>query len=211
MVEINKENYVVDCHDFHSELLEIETNTVWQSHRPMTRDALDNLELPYGIIKVGMGIIKAGVSRGTMDSTYFRRSPGALADGPLAVKTISGHLFFHCANAPDNAERPFPGGPTLVRIDKFQSLVFEPGRRVDLFCLPDGREYVQVIAATSEGGGIIQSKESTRSELIVPESLSIRTEEIEACISIHLPNPSESWFFDNGSSFQGPVEDFKHS
>ena len=140
-------NLMVECQEPHAELLDLETATVWQSHRPISREAYAGLVLPPTLQKVGIGT-------GVMDGHYFRRSPGAHEDGPVAEREIEGHLFIHCANPPEGGpESPVAGGPRLLRVDRYHSLIFEAGREVDVIRLPDGRDFVQVIAATPEGGG----------------------------------------------------------
>jgi hypothetical protein len=42
----------------------------------------------------------------------------------------------------------------------------------------------------------------------MPEGWCLRTEKLFARTTIHLPHPTEAWFFENGVSFQGPVEVF---
>ena len=74
-------NLLVDCGKPHCELLDLELGVVWQSHGPITQEAYDALELPAKWIKVGIGV-------GVMDEHFFRRSPGANEDGPLAEREV---------------------------------------------------------------------------------------------------------------------------
>jgi hypothetical protein len=37
-------NVLVDCQELHAELLDLETKRVWQSHRPISREAYQALE-----------------------------------------------------------------------------------------------------------------------------------------------------------------------
>lgn len=194
-------NLLVDCQAPHAELLDLTTGTVWQSWQSIGYDEWDALELPPKLLKVGIGA-------GVMDAHYFRRSPGAELDGPVAEREVGGHVFFHCANPPkEGPEAPFGDEPMLMRVDKHHSLIFEAGRDVDVIRLPDGRDYVQVIAASPGGGGIMQS-EAAPAELPLPEGWLLRTENITSHTTIHLPHPTEAWFFANGASFQGPVDVF---
>lgn len=197
-------NLLVDCREPHAELLDIGAATVWQSHRPVRREEWDALVLPPSLRKVGIGT-------GVMDAHYFRRSPGADGDGPVAERDVGGHLFIHCANPPSaGPETPFGDDPRLLRVDKHHSLIFEAGREADVIRLPDGRDFVQVILASPAGGGLLQS-DSARPELRLPEGWALRTEKLASRTTIHLPNPTEAWFFANGASFQGPVEIFMAS
>ena len=202
--QIPEQNWIIDCHRAHAEVLDLEKNTVWQSRRPMGKDSWAALELPAGCLKVGIGI-------GTMDGHYFRRSPGADDDGPVAEREFGGHPFIHCANPPPHGpEFPVGDDPKLMRVDKYHSLIFEAGTEVDVLLLPDGQEFVQVIAASPTGGGLLQPESLTGEghELPLPEGWVLRTEKIDARATIHLPHPTQAWFFANGASFQGPIETF---
>jgi len=208
--EIPAHNLLVECREPHAELLDLQTGTIWQSHRPITREAYAALALPPNLRKVGIG-------SGVMDAHYFRRSPGAEVDGPVAEREVEGHLFIHCANPPQGGpESPVPDGPRLLRVDKHHSLIFEAGAEVDVIRLPDGRAFVQVITPTPRGGGLLQSESAEPSdvefrlsdEVRLPDGWALRTEKLVARTTIHLPHPTDAWFFANGASFQGPVELF---
>jgi hypothetical protein len=202
--ELPAHNVLVDCKELHAELLDLETGTVWQSHRPISREAYQAIDLPAKLIKVGIGA-------GVMDEHYFRRSPGAEADGPVAEREIAGHLFIHCANPPKGGpETPVGDGPKLLRVDKHHSPIFEAGREVLVLRHADGRDFVQVVTASPGGGGLLQKAEvgTGPSEIQLPEGWLLRTETLAQRTTIHLPNPTEAWFFSNGSSFQGPVDTF---
>ena len=193
-------NLLVDCGKPHCELLDLELGVVWQSHGPITQEAYDALELPAKWIKVGIGV-------GVMDEHFFRRSPGANEDGPLAEREVDGHLFIHCANPPAGGpETPVGPDPRLLRVDKHHSLIFAEGRSVQVLRDTDGRDYVQVIGASPEGGGVMQ--EGPAAEAHPPEGWSLRHEPFEARTTIDLPHPTQAWFFANGESFQGPVDTF---
>ena len=161
---------------------------------------MENLSLPAGFIAVGVGTA-------VMDVHYFRRSPGNAEDSSVSERDISGHQFIHCANPPAlGAETPIPGGPQLLKVDKHHSLIFMPDRKVDVLCLPDGKEYIQVISASPEGGGLLQQGSVSSSDTLLPDGWHLRTVNFQTRTTIHLPNPTEAWFFANGSSFQGVVE-----
>jgi hypothetical protein len=203
-VEVPAHNLIADCGELHAEVLDLETGTVWQSHAPISGEAYEALTLPPKHIKVGIG-------SGVMDAHYFRRSPGAEADGPVAERDIEGRIFIHCANPPKSGpETPVGDDPKLLRVDKYHSLIFDAGAEVDVIRLPDGRDFVQVITATPRGGGLLQSKTEPPSplEFRLPEGWALRTEKLSARTTIHLPHPTQAWFFRNGASFQGPVELF---
>ncbi|MAI79226.1 MAG: hypothetical protein CL917_09815 [Deltaproteobacteria bacterium] len=197
-------NMLIDCHKLHGELLNRENGTVWQTHGPISREEYLALELPENMVKVGVGV-------GMMDQHFFRRSPGAEVDGPVAEFEISGHLFIHCANPPKGGpETPIENGPKLLRVDKHHSLIFDAGS--DVFSVRDqeGQDFVQVIQASPEGGGILQPSGNAQSGLdtLLPEGWLLRSKKVESKTTIHLPNPTQAWFFANGASFQGPVDPF---
>ena len=200
--QIPEHNWMVDCHELHAELLDLETGTVWQSQQPISREACKVPDLPPNLRRVALG-------RGVMDAHYFARSPGAEADGPVAERDVEGHLFIHCANPPKGGpETPVGGDPKLLRVDKHHSLIFEAGREVDVIRLPDGRDFVQVVAVTaSQAGGELRLPE----QFALPSGWVMRTEKLAARTTIHLPHPTQAWFFENGASFQGPIEDFNAS
>ena len=200
MTKIPEINFILDCHEPHAEVMELTSKTVWQARLPMARETLENLSLPIGFISVGSGTA-------VMDAHYFRRSPGNAEDGPVSECDISGHQFIHCANPPAlGAETPIPGGPQLLRVEKHHSLIFMPDRKVDVLCLPDGKEYIQVISASPEGGGLLQQESVSSSDTVLPEGWHLRTVNFRTLTTIHLPNPTEVWFFANGASFQGVVD-----
>jgi hypothetical protein len=195
-------NVLVDCRELHAELLDLQTGTVWQSHRPISREAYRALELPAKLIRVGIGA-------GVMNEHYFRRSPGAAADGPVGEREVAGHLFIHCANPPKGGpETPVGDDPKLLRVDKHHSLIFEKGREVPVIRHADGRDFIQVIAASPGGEGILQTAEAAvgGSEIPLPAGWSLRTETLVSRTTVHLPHPTQAWFFANGASFQGPVD-----
>jgi hypothetical protein len=101
-------------------------------------------------------------------------------------------------------------GSLALQVDKYHSLIFDAGREVDVMPLPDGRDFVQVITATPQGGGLLQPKRvpSGAAGFHLPDDWVLRSEKLMARITIHLPNPTQAWFFKNGASFQGPVDTF---
>jgi hypothetical protein len=201
-LQIPEHNLLVDCQELHTELLDLEAGTGWQSHRPIRQEDWDALVPPPNFRKAGIG-------RCVMDAHYFRRSPGAEADGPVGEREIGGRLYIHCANPPRGGpETPFGDYPRLMRVDKYHSLIFEAGRELDVIRLPGGQDIVQLIAPSPAGGGLLQSGPAGP-ELDLPVGWLLRTETLTSRTTIHLPNPTQAWFFANGASFQGPVETFR--
>jgi len=202
--DLHPENVLIDCRELHCELLDLETGYVWQSHGPIGREAYLALDLPKTLIKVG-------IAAGVMDEHYFRRSPGAKVDGPVATRDIEGHRFIHCANPPKGGpETPVGDDPKLMRVEKHHSLIFNAGRELSIVRDESGRDFVQVISSSLEGGGILQDgvPDVGASGLSLPTGWHVRTEKLDAQTTIHLPNPTEAWFFASGASYQGPVDTF---
>ena len=198
------ENHLIDCRSPHAELLDLTTQFIWQTHAPITAEDYAALTLPKTLVRVGHGC-------GVMDAHYFRRSPGAETDGPVATREIDGHLFIHCANPPASGpELPFGKDPKLLRVDKYHSLIFEAGREVEVLRGEDGRDFIQVVASSPMGGGILQRSGSAApaESPQLPDGWTSRTEKIQAHLTLELPCPTEAWFFADGSSYQGPVNCF---
>ena len=198
-------NKLVGCKELHAEVLDLESRFVWQTHGPITREAYDALELPAKHLKVGIGF-------GVMDEHFFRRSPGAIADGPLSEREIGGHRFIHCANPPKGGpETPFGEHPIFMLVDKYHSLIFAAGSTVLVLQDTDGNDFVQLIAASPKGGSILQSKDPRAGAvgLDLPDGWKLRNEWFETGTTIHIPHPARAWFFANGASFQGPVDTFQ--
>ena len=201
MIAVPPENQLVNCREPHAEFLDTATGTVWQPHLPITAEEWAELTLPEPLVKLGLG-------RGAMDEHWFRCSPGAEAPGAVSERTVAGRRFIHCANPPaGGGDRPVQGGPVRLFVDKHHSLCFHAGRTAQILRLPDGREYVQVIEASPEGGGLLQQGRASMAPPL-PDGWMLRGLLLDARTVVHLPSPTEAWFFANGASFQGPVEEF---
>ena len=188
---IPPENSIVEAKNgLHMEILDTSTRQVWQALEPATREDYDALELEPPFIKVGIG-------SGAMDESYFRRSPGAAADGPMKTLELGGHTWSYCARPlevaqPELIQPAGEPGPRRIRVDKHHSLVFHAGRSLQLIRIPDFTEYVHTIA----GNGPLQ----------LPDGWTLREIEVREKLTVHLPAPATAFFFPNRDSFQGPVE-----
>jgi hypothetical protein len=179
---IPSENSIVEPRSLHMEILDTSTREVWQTLQPVKREDYDALELERRFIKVGIG-------RGAMDESWFRRSPGAKADGAMKTLEIGGHTWSFCA-------RPEPAtsegsDPRRLSVDKHHTLVFHPGRVLPVIRLPDGSEYVHTIDAGRP--------------LELPDGFTRREIELGEKRIVDLPAPTIVFFFANGDSFQGPA------
>ncbi len=199
MTEIPAANYLIDCQQPHAEVLEVATRTVWQSVEPISSAEFAALALPEGMVPVGLGC-------GVMDMHYFRQSPGAEAPGPVRDRRIDGRRFIHCANPPAaGPERPIPDGPARLMVDKHHTIIFEAGSELSIIRTETGAEFIQVISASPQGGGILQDNAVEADDFELPSDWYLRSERVTKRTVIDLPNPTVAWFFANGSSFQGPV------
>ncbi len=197
MDEVPAENYLINCQQPHAEVLEVATRTVWQSTEPISQEDFAELILPEGVVPVGIGC-------GVMDAHYFRQSPGASEPGPARARIIDGRRFIHCANPPlAGSEKPIPNGPTRLMVDKHHTIIFGAGSELTIIRTETGADLIQVISASPEGGGLLQEK--AVDDFALPPGWQLRTERVQERTAIDLPNPTEAWFFANGSSFQGPV------
>jgi hypothetical protein len=201
MTDVPAGNHLVNCREPHAEFLDTATATVWQSHLPITPEEWSGLALPEALVKLGLGC-------GVMDEHWFRCSPGARAPGPVAERMVAGRRFIHCANPPaGGGDRPVPAGPARLFVDKHHSLCFHAGSSVQLLQVPDGGEYVQVIEASPDGGGLLQDGPTAPTSGL-PQGWTLRELHLSERTIVHLPNPTEAWFFRDGASYQGPVGDF---
>jgi hypothetical protein len=90
-------------------------------------------------------------------------------------------------------------------VDKHHTITFEAGSELTIIRTETGKDFIQVISASPEGGGLLQENAVETDEISLPSDWQLRTETVAERTVIDLPNPTEAWFFANGSSFQGPV------
>jgi hypothetical protein len=90
-------------------------------------------------------------------------------------------------------------------VDKHHTIIFEAGSDLTIIRTEAGVELIQVISASPEGGGLLQESAVEMDGFALPSGWQLRTEPVTKRTVIDLPNPTEAWFFANGSSFQGPV------
>ena len=182
-------NEVLRIQEPRHEVIEVATGNVWQAFEPTPADWLEGVELEPGFVSVGHGA-------GIMDRSWFRRSPGAEADGPAEERDIAGRRFFLCARAPASFD---PGPPRFGSIDKYHSVLFEAGRSVDVLNSPEGRLYVQIVGGPDSPAPTL------------PDGWVCETVGLDVDWIVDLPNPCETFWFRGLVSFQGPVELLKAS
>jgi hypothetical protein len=181
--DLSARNATVRPREPRCELLDTETHEIWMAREPVARAWYDALAPEPPLVKSGYGA-------GAMDRAWFRRSPGAGEDGPLATREIGGRTFQLVA-------RPELGGPRSdvprrLVVHKFHGIAFDAGRRVALLRSPEGKDYVQLVAG--------------RGESEPPPGWELREIALDAEWVVELPAPTETFWLANGASFQGPVE-----
>ena len=197
--QIPVENYLINCQQAHAEVIDLATRNIWQSVEPLSSEELTKLALPERFAPVGIG-------SAVMDEHYFRQSPGAAAPGPVNDRVIDGRRFIHCANPPAaGPETPIPDGPARLMVDKHHTIIFEAGNEMNVISTETGTEFIQVVSASPEGGGLLQENAVEPDYFELPPGWKLRSVPVTKRTVIDLPNPTEVWFFANGSSFQGPV------
>ena len=170
------------------ELMELESQTVWQSRLTVPAELYRTFPLEEGWAKVALGVA-------AMDTHWFRRSPGAEEDGPVVQRQCGGYEFFFCAKPGGEAETPFgPDGPRRLAVEKHHSLLYRSGRSLDFLLDPAGQALVRVITAPPGSAA-----------LEVPEGFEARRLELRRDYRVDLPCPATVYFFPNGDSYQGPV------
>jgi len=181
--DLSVENATVLPREPRCELLDTAKHEIWMAREPAPRAWFDALAPEPPLVKSGYGA-------GAMDRAWFRRSPGAAEDGPLATREIGGRIFQLVA-------RPDLGGmrgefPRRLLVHKHHVIAFDAGRRVPLLRSAEGKDYVQLVTG--------------RAGLELPGGGSLRELMLDAEWVVELPCPTETWWFANGASFQGPVE-----
>lgn len=123
------------------EILDASTQEVWQTLQVVTLE-------DHRALDVGDAFRKVGIASGAMDASYFRRSPGADADGPMRTMEFGGHTWSYCAR-PELPPTQVAGekGPMRLPVDKHHTLIFDAGRSLPVLRTPDGDDYVHTIAA----------------------------------------------------------------
>lgn len=179
------------------EIMQLATRNTWLSHEPLTTEQYEHLKLPEGFVKSGYGT-------GAMDLAYFRRSPDAPSDGPIQSMQIEGHLFMYVAR-PEKIEKTPNGGHyqglKIIQVNKHHNLLFKAGRTVEVISCPDAMDYISVIASGSIG--FTESQQDTKRHL--PKNWTSREITLETDLLVELPCPTRALFFNNGESFQGPI------
>jgi hypothetical protein len=180
-------NFIHESRNLHIEIIDTDTRQVWQALDPCTREEFQKLSVAPPFAKVGIG-------RGSMDRSYFSRSPDAAQDGPMLTREFDGRVFSLCARPGDMSLPSGPEGPRQVSVYKHHVVIYQAGRELDWLHLPDGSEYVQVIDGAPDNP-----------DLVLPDGWTTRTETLTEELAIELPYPATVFFFKNGESFQGPV------
>lgn len=178
-------NVTVAPLDLHMEILDTRTADVWLHQQPVTEDE-------YRAFKPEPPYVKSGLGRSGMDVAWFRRSPGADADGPLERRIVCDREFVRVARP-----RQFRGlqqgdAPTRLVIEKHHVIGFNAGTRVHIAKLDDGYYVLQTMAPD-------------RSIIPEPADWALFHVDLEQPWVCDLGCPVTVYFFRNLRSFQGPL------
>lgn len=165
------------------ELFELATKSVWLCQTPIDPADLDSLDLPDGWVLAPVG--EAGA-----DAAFFRRSPGAAADGPVEVCEVAGHRMVRVA-VPVGQEELAPG-VQMLSIEKHHTVRIAAGRTIDVLDAPDGTVQIQAWMAPGD------------LTTPLPDGWSCRAVTLTRDLIAELPNPARLVVVD-GSGFHGPV------
>jgi len=179
-------NEVARPREGRGEIIDLQTREVWQDRNPTPRSWWDELALQAPLLKAGYGA-------GNMDRMWFRRSPGAEADGPVRTREIAGRVFFCCARAPAGMGE---GEPRRLMVDKHHTVVYSAGREVQILTTSQGEPFVLVVEGTPDAP-------APR----LPAGWSLRDIRIDEDWIVELPAPTETYWFEGMVSYQGPIED----
>lgn len=177
----------------HGEVLDTATGTVWLGQEPMSREEFDRLELPDGFVKTGIGEAVA-------DAAFFRRSPGAEADGPLETRDIAGVRFSLVAR-PGAPDSPLPG-LFVLPVHKHHRVLYASGSTIEVMDCGDGADYVPLVRNAVMAGRRADRPARPR---VLPDGWSVRRVTLDRDLVVELPCPTRVTFFASGDSFQGPV------
>ena len=165
------------------ELMDVAANSVWLCQTPVDPAAVQALDLPEGWVRAPLG--EAGA-----DLAFFRRSPGATADGPLDTREVAGHRMVRVAVPTPVAE--LAPGVHEVSVDKHHTVRFVARRTITVLDAGDGT--VQVPAWASDRDMATP----------LPDGWSKRTVTLARDLTVALANPARLVIVD-GCGFHGPV------
>ena len=188
------DNWTHDRGGLLMEIMEPETKRVWLCQEPVTRDRYEALELPEGFVRSGIGGAVADVA-------YFRRSPGAKVDGPLATIDVDGLRFGYVAR-PGRPE-PDHDEAMVLPVYKYHSMFFAAGRTIEILNDGDGWDYIPQTRPGSDIGVGTAEQVDTR---VLPEGWALRSVALAADLMVDVPYPARVMFFPDGASWQGPLK-----
>lgn len=188
-VQVPEQNRQVNPRGLQMELMNLDTRDVWLSCAPVTREFFTSLT-------VAPPWIKLGAANGAMDAAWFRRSPGAEADGPLDIREFEGHRFMRVARPRKPLPSKIQGGPMLLTVHKHHSVSFDPGTTLRILENPAGERFVEA----SRGGGAADP-----SLLKLEEGMRISEFKLSKPWTVDIPAPATVYFFPTIDVFHGPV------
>lgn len=178
----------------HLEIMDLASRGVWLTQEPVTHERAAALAVPDGFIASGIGEAVA-------DTAYFRRSPGAPADGPVETMVVDG-LRFSLVARPGTPETG-PDGVLVLPVEKHHVVRYAAGRTIEIMDCGDGHDYVPLTAGARRVGADPARPLRPR---VLPAGWSVRPVRLETDLVVELPCPTRAaFFFASGDSFQGPV------
>ena len=179
-------NVTVAPLELHMEVFDPRSGDVWLHQQPVS-------EAGYKAFKPDPPYVKSGLGRSAMDFAWFKRSPGADADGALEQRRIGGLDWVRVARPRDFRGIARGDAPTRLVIEKHHVIGFEAGKRLNFVRVADGGWYVQQTAAPD--GSIIDE----------PVDWQLFHVELPQRWTCDLGCPVTVYFFRNLRSFQGPI------
>lgn len=183
-------NHTLGGCEFHGELMDDATFGVWLSNEPISPEDYAALEVPEGFRKSGVG-------RSQHDAAFFRRPPGADADGPVQRMQVSGRWFSLVAR-PGRPEEGFEG-VTVLPVFKSHRVLFQAGRTLELIDTADG----MTLLPQATESHLRKQRTGTRPRRM-PEGWTTRSLRLDEHLVVDLPCPARVAIFDNGDIFHGP-------
>jgi len=170
---------------------------VWLCQEPISEERARSLSLPEGATLALLGGALA-------DAAFFRRSPGATADGPLEVMEVDGMRFSFVAR-PMAHQRL--ASVTVMSIDKHHTMLYAAGRVIDVLDFGDGSFATPAWASPKQEDA--HAPEQRGSDL--PNGWALRTAELTDDLAASIPNPAKVAILADGSGFHGPLSMNQHA
>lgn len=184
-------NFSLGGCEYYGEIMDRATFGVWLSNDPISPDE-------YAALQVPAGFRKSGVGRSQHDAAFFRRPPGADADGPLERVQVDGRWFSLVARP--GAPEPGFEGVMVLPVFKSHNVLFLAGRTLEVIDTADGMTLLP--QAT---GSHLHRQRTEPVPRRMPGEWTSRHVTIAEDLLVELPCPARVAIFDNGDIFHGPA------